>query len=140
MILSAAQIKKIHDYFAKQKDVVAVYLYGSYAYGNPHKRSDIDFGVVFDPPIKTYYRLGEIINDLIDLKLPDEPDVRNINLQNSSVYLMNVVSGKLIYSKDEVRRIAFEVAIFNQFYDTQRMRNVNYYYMDKRLQEGTYGY
>lgn len=67
MKLSSADIKKIQRYFAGQKDVLAVYLYGSFAKGTAHKRSDIDFGILFDPPIKTYHRLGEISNELYDL-------------------------------------------------------------------------
>ncbi len=140
MKLSEADIKKLQDYFATQKDVVAVYLYGSFAKGATHKRSDIDFGILFDPPIKTYYRLGEIINDLSDLNLPAEPEVREIDLRKSPVYLRNVIEGRLIFSKDDIKRIHFEVAVMQLFRDTEDLRNISYLYMKKRLKEGTYGF
>lgn len=140
MKLSPVQLKKIQNYFAKQKDVVAVYLYGSFAKGATHKHSDIDFGILFNPPIKTYYRLGEIINDLSDIGLPAEIDVRNLNLDDSPVFLMNVLQGQLIYSQDEIFRITFEISAMNEFYDTQRLRDISYFYMKKRLEEGAYGY
>lgn len=140
MKLSPAQLKKIQNYFAKQKDVVAVYLYGSFAKGTTHKHSDIDFGILFDPPIKTYDRLGEIINDLSNIGLPAEIDARNLNLDNSPVFLMNVLQGQLIYSKNDISRTTFEVSVLNEFYDTQRLRDISYFYMKKRLEEGTYGY
>lgn len=140
MKLSKSDIQKLKQYFAKQKDVLAVYLYGSFAKGIPHKRSDLDFGVLFNTPVKTYHRLGEIINDLSDLKLPVEPDVRDIDLDDSPVYLMNVIQGQLIYSRNEIKRTRFEVAILNEFYDTQRLRDIKHFYTQKRLQEGTYGY
>lgn len=140
MKITSSQMKKIQNYFAKQTDILAVYLYGSFAKGTAHKRSDIDFGVLFNAPIKTYSRLGEIINDLSDLKLPGEPDVRNIDLDDSPVYLMNVIQGQLIYSRNEIKRTHFEVAVLSEFYDTQRLRDTKRFYTQKGLQEGTYGY
>lgn len=140
MKLSKNDIKKIQDYFASQKDVVAVYLYGSFAYGNPHKRSDIDFGVLFDSPIKTYYRLGEIINDLSDLDLHVEADVRDISLDQSPLFLFNVIRGKLIFSKDEDKRLDFEIKAMNNFYDTEYSRQLSNSYMKLRIKEGKYGY
>lgn len=140
MELSPIQLKKIQNYFAKQKDVVAVYLYGSFAKGTTHKRSDMDFGVLFNPTIKTYDRLGKIINDLSDIGLSAEIDARNLNLDDSPVFLMNVLQGQLIYSRDEAFRIIFETSAMNEFYDTQRLRDISYFYMKKRLEEGSYGY
>lgn len=140
MKLGKNDIKKIQNYFASQKDVVAVYLYGSFAGGVTHRRSDIDFGVLFDPPIKTYYRLGEIINDLSDLGLPAEPDIRDINLNASPVFLRNVVEGKLIFARDDIKRIRFEVGVMQLFRDTESLRDISNFYMKKRLKEGTYGF
>ncbi len=39
---------KIVDYFRPQKDVVAVYLFGSYAAKKNRPFSDIDIGILFD--------------------------------------------------------------------------------------------
>lgn len=140
MKLSDTQLKKLRDYFSKQPDVVLVYLYGSFSKGETHKRSDIDFGVLFNPPIKTYYRLGEIINDLSNLGLPAEADVRDIDLNASPVYLRNVVEGKIIYSSNETKRIRFEVAAMRIFRDTEHLRQIKYEYMKKSFKEGTYGF
>jgi len=138
MKLSDADIKKIQDYFASQKDVLAVYLYGSLAKGTTNKGSDIDFGVLFDKKIDSYRRLGEVYSGLPSLN--GEPDVRDLDLNYSPVYLLNVIQGELIYTKDEKKRINFEVDVMRRFYDTQHLRNISLAYMRKRLQEGTYGY
>lgn len=141
MKLTSSQIKKLQNYFAKQKDVLAVYLYGSFVKDQTHKRSDIDFGILFDPPIETYHRLGKISGNLYDLlNLKTEVDVRDISLDNSSVYLRNVVKGKLIYSRDEIKRIKFEVKVMQKFRDEEYLRNIRYTYMSKRLKEDTYGF
>lgn len=138
MKLSEADIKKMQDYFATQKDIVAVYLYGSFAKGTINKGSDIDFGVLFNGKIDSYSRLGEIYSGLPSLK--GEPDVRDLDLNYSPIYLLNVIQGRLIYSKDEKKRINFEVEVMRRFYDTQHLRDISLDYMRKRLQEGTYGY
>lgn len=138
--LTKTQMKKIRDYFAKQKDIMAAYLYGSFAKGTVHKKSDIDIAVVFNKPVDSYLRLGQLYGGFPDLGIPAEPEVRNINLGDSPIFLMNVIQGELIYAKNEIERINFEVAVMRAFYDTQKLREVDYYYMRKRLQEGSYGY
>lgn len=140
MKLSESDIQKIQGYFATQKDIVAVYLYGSFAYGNPHNGSDLDIAVLFDGDVNLYERLGRLYLEFPNLSVPVEPEVRDINLKNSPVFLLNVLQGKLIYSKNEKERVKFEVSVMNQFYDSQRLRDIDYGYMKKRLQEGTYGY
>lgn len=138
MSLTEDQIKQIRDYFAKQKDVVAVYLYGSFAKGTISKRSDIDLGVVFEGEVDLYHRLGQIYSDLPKLHI--EPDVRDLNLNYSPVYLLNVIQGRLLYSRNENKRVEFEVEVMRRFYDTQILRNTMLTYMRRRLDEGTYGY
>lgn len=139
MKLGEADIKKIQDYFASQKDVVAVYLYGSFAKDITHPRSDIDIGILFEGKTD-YRRLGQIYSDLSNLKLPAEPEVRDINSTQPPVFLLNVIQGQLLFTGDEQKKNEFEVAVLQQYYDTQRLRDIRYYYMQKRLREGTYGY
>lgn len=145
MNLTQDQIKRIRDYFAKQDDVLVVYLYGSYAEDRTHPRSDIDLGILFKGQnrLKNFHRLADFIDGLYQLKLanfPKEIDVRDVYLNQSPMYLMNVISGQVVYSRNENDRIKFEVLAMNQFYDTQRFRDISYEYMKKRLEEGRYGY
>ena len=140
MRLTDDDLRKIQEYFASQKDVVAVYLYGSFASGNPHSGSDLDVAVLFDGEVNLYDRLGSLYSEFPELSIKVEPEVRNINLKDSPVFLMNVIQGKNVYSKDEVKRIEFEVAVMREFYDTQRLRDIDYAYMKQRIREGTYGY
>lgn len=139
MKLTTPDIKKIQHYFSTQKDVVAVYLYGSFAKSTTHPRSDIDFGVLFNKKVD-FHRLGQIYSDLCDLKLPAEPEVRSIFLTQPPVFLLNVIQGQLLFSSNEDMKNEFEVATLRQYYDTQRLRDIQHYYMQKRLSEDTYGY
>lgn len=145
MKLTKQQAAQIKDYFSIQPDILAVYLYGSFAKGTTHPRSDIDLGILFKGQnrLKNFHRLADFIDGLYQLKLanfPKEIDVRDVYLNQSPMYLMNVISGQVVYSRNENDRIKFEVLAMNQFYDTQRFRDISYEYMKKRLEEGRYGY
>lgn len=39
---------KLKEYFADKEEVIAVYLFGSYAEGKMYPQSDIDIGILFD--------------------------------------------------------------------------------------------
>lgn len=140
MRITIKQLNKLNAYFAKQPDIVAVYLYGSFIEDRIHPKSDIDFGVLFNKPIKSFNSVGQVYSDLCDLKLPTEPDVRNLDLKESPAYLMNVIKGKLVYIRDDNKRVEFEVEVLRRYYDTERLRQIRFYYLDQRLKDGTYGY
>lgn len=140
MELSTSDLKKIQNYFASQQDVAVVYLYGSLAKGAANSRSDLDLAILFEGKVNLYHRLGQIYSDISDLQLPAEPEVREINLECPVVYLFNVISGQLIFSRDEAKRINFEVQAMSLYYDAQYFRDIKYGYLKKRLEDSTYGY
>jgi predicted nucleotidyltransferase len=47
--------KRISEYFMNKKEVVAVYLFGSYARGKEKPFSDIDIGIIFKPSRRDKY-------------------------------------------------------------------------------------
>ncbi len=138
--LSKSDIQKIQGYFASQKDVVAVYLYGSFAHGNPHKGSDLDIAVLFDGKVNLYERLGRLYSESPKLSIKAEPEVRNVDLNQSPIYLSEVIAGVLIYSSDEVKRVQFEVGVMNTLRDTEYLRNLRHKYLQESFKEGTYGH
>ena len=42
-------IKKLNSYFKTKKEVVFVFLFGSFVHNNIHKNSDVDIGIYFYP-------------------------------------------------------------------------------------------
>lgn len=140
MKLSKSDMQKIQHYFAAQEDITAVYLYGSFAHGTSHKRSDLDIAVLFNGKVNLYERLGSLYSNFPELSIKAEPEVRELDLNKSPIFLRNVVKSHLIYSSDEIKRIRFEVAVLNLVSDTQHLRNIRNFYVKKSLKEGTYGY
>ncbi|GHT53332.1 hypothetical protein FACS189485_06590 [Spirochaetia bacterium] len=68
------EIVSIKDIIVKSVDPEKVYLFGSYAYGTPHKDSDYDFYVVLkdDSPIKPFDAMDIIEQNLIGLRAPTD--------------------------------------------------------------------
>ena len=51
-------VNKIAEYFSAKEEVIAVYLFGSYAKGREKKRSDIDLAILLDRNVLS--RQGEL--------------------------------------------------------------------------------
>ena len=134
-------LKKISIFFTKQKDVVAVYLYGSRAKGEETDKSDLDLAILFKKPLTKYERVLElrvevqkVVGDVFFV------DVREIQLGLSPVFLGEVISsGNIIFCRDEDKRIKFEVEAMRIIDDGEQIRRMNLYYLKKSLKEGSYG-
>ncbi len=140
MKLTDQQLKQLKDYFSKQPDIVAVYVYGSFATGNTHPKSDLDLGILFDKPTHSLTGTSQIDSGLSELNLPTKNlDIREIHIDLEPVYLRNVVQGSPIYSGNNIKRIRFEVAAIRKFRNTEHLRKIRSDYMYQRIKEGSYG-
>jgi len=129
----------MQKYFSAQKDIVAAYLFGSYAKNRQTKRSDIDVGVIFSKRPKSYSRQFEIASDLEKILNGPPVDIRELSLDSSPVFLMSVLkNAKLIAENNRFQRINFEVKTMQEFSDDQKYRQIQYYYLKKRLKEKIY--
>ena len=129
----------MQDYLCQQKDITAAYVFGSYAQGKQRPESDLDIGIVFSQRPDTYNRLFEIGMELEKITDGPKVDVRELNLEDSPVFLMSALKeAKLICENNPQQRINFEVKVMQEFNDTQKGREIQYYYMTKRIKEGKY--
>jgi predicted nucleotidyltransferase len=101
------------------------YLYGSYATGTNRKFSDLDIALLVEdrvPPEK-YWDIESKISLKIDALLKEvESDVRIFNLAPLNYRAQIVKEGKLIYSKNEIKRVDFESATRDEYFDFLPMR------------------
>lgn len=79
--------QKIADYFQDKSDVVAVYLFGSYAHGKERPFSDIDIGITFKPLRRDQY------HKRVDGYLPD---LARILRRDVHLVIMNTAAEKLL--------------------------------------------
>ncbi len=104
-----------------ESDVLFAYLFGSYAKGTHDEKSDIDIAIYLkdegilerDPLYPS--RLAINIEKALDKRKTVDISVLN----GSTLVFRNQVLryGKLLYSKDEKKRIEFETSSLAQYYD-----------------------
>lgn len=134
-------VNKTRQFFRQQKGIVAVYLYGSYAKDLATKASDLDLAVFFEEPNENSKRtleLGVKLQQLLGNKF--RVDLRQIHLGLSPVFLGEVIGqGKVIFCRNEEQRVKFEVAALRIIDDSEQIRKINLYHLQKSIREDRYG-
>jgi len=113
-----ADIAAIADQAAQLADVDAVYLFGSFAAGSPHKDSDIDIGILSSESSMTerdiYRRLPR------QTSTGRQIDYRILNSSKSPAFLSRaVIKGIPLKVNDETRRAGFESLALRMWNDWQ---------------------
>jgi len=129
--------KIISEYFEKQKDVSAVYLFGSFVKGSATENSDVDFGILFEycsPLLHHFERKLEIANDLEDL-LKRKIDVVDLDSVDSYFIHQLMLNKEVILDRDVRRRVMFEVEKRRDYFDRKRFYDLYYLQAVKRLAE-----
>ncbi|MCS7201744.1 MAG: nucleotidyltransferase domain-containing protein [Dictyoglomus sp.] len=135
------EIKKIFE----EKGVILAYIFGSFAKGNISNLSDIDVAILFseDIPKENYFDLKlEISYLLLEILRELKRDVDLVILNDASLILKYQVIkyGEIIYKKDEKTRVDFEEETIKNYLDTKPIRDENFKYLLKRIQDGKVGY
>lgn len=100
--------------------VLFAYLYGSYVTGTTRPDSDLDIGIYLDPVALSRSLDVELTLALdIDRLLapPLQADVRAINRMPLTLLGPLVNQGRLIYSRNEIARVDFEVYVRMAYFD-----------------------
>lgn len=103
---------KLIEYIKLKSNVIAVYLFGSFADNTYNENSDIDLAVLYDEKND----LGEHVSDSVDIeKIFDNTKVDYINLEEVSLFFRFHIlkNGKIVYAKDEDK-------LYNYIYKTQK--------------------
>jgi predicted nucleotidyltransferase len=111
-------IQTIRVYFLPEKEVLAVYLFGSYALGCPRPDSDIDLGLLFDDE-----KVEDIANKLetynLALARMLRKDIHLTALNAASPLLMKQVlsKGSCILTNDPRKLAYFQMAALGKIAD-----------------------
>lgn len=118
----------LKKYFQKHTEIEVAYIFGSVAQGRTGALSDIDIAIITDrQQIKgETYRYGykaEILTDLIKLLKTNDVDLVILNEVNTLLKHRVLYFGRLIYSKNERKRIAFQTDTINKYNDYKQLVN-----------------
>lgn len=131
--------KQFTSILNKNKHVMVAYLFGSYAKNREREDSDLDIVIVLNSLFNFDYSL---IYDKISSFFPDKNlDLRVIiPKETSPLFLFQIVkSGICLFEKSKEQRLQFETYALKMYYDSQHLRDVYNYYLDKRFANHTYG-
>lgn len=130
---------KLAKIFNKSDSIISAYFIGSFVRDEERRDSDLDIVVVlnrlsnFDYS-SMYNQLSNLLSDYnIDLRvvIPNE---------TSPLFLFQIIKeGVNIFEKDRLSRIEFETYVVKMYYDSQHIRNIYNYYLNKRFVDNSYG-
>jgi predicted nucleotidyltransferase len=105
--------------------VVAAYLFGSQTTGTANALSDVDVAVVLKERTRAPGRLQiALISDLMLALRRSDIDVAVLNHAPPLLKERAISRGRLIYCRDADARVSFEVAARREYFDTQRLRDL----------------
>jgi predicted nucleotidyltransferase len=134
--------KTIADYFSRQPEVIAVYLFGSYATGRARQESDLDLAVLtasrgaarelHDLELKYFRELSSLVPKNLDIVILDRA---------GEILTYEILSkGRLIYERDREKRVEFEARRIVDYLDFlpyfQRMRKGMMRKLRERVRHG----
>ncbi|OQX81997.1 MAG: hypothetical protein B6D56_00995 [Candidatus Omnitrophica bacterium 4484_70.1] len=125
--------KSLKEYFQQHPEIEIAYIFGSVVQGRKNLLSDIDVGIILDDSqIKQeLYRYGykaEILADLIKILKTNEVDLVVLNEASPLLKHRVLYWGKLIYCRNERRRIQFQINTINEYNDFKQIRRKYFAY------------
>jgi uncharacterized protein len=126
---------------AEEDEVLFAYLFGSDGRGNPGPLSDVDIAVFAHPErAEDLWRLRlRLIGVVTETLRTDEVDLVILNEANVSLCYQVLESKRILFSRDEARRMAFEARTVQLYLDAEPLRRRSWDALVKRIQEGRYG-
>jgi len=111
-------LEKISRTISTHNEIVAAYVFGSFAKGYERADSDIDIGLLLahDEEGGGFYPeriAGELKGTL---KTKRDIDVRILN-RGTLRFLHQVLNGKLVFCRDDKKRIEFETSTIRKYLD-----------------------
>ena len=116
----------LKEYFQKHPEIEVAYIFGSIVQGRTSVFSDIDIAIILDNQQvnEKSYRYGykaEILTDLIKVLKTNNVDLVILNEANSLLRHRVLYFGNLVYSRNEKKRIQFQIDTINKYNDFRQL-------------------
>ena len=135
------RIEQLTPAFAADEGIALVFLFGSYARGKASVLSDVDIALLLTPslPKKKYldYRLKYISAATRALR-DDRVDVVILNTA-PPLLKHEAIKGRVLFERSPEARVKFVVDVQRKYLDLKPFYAIDFAYMRRRLQEGTFG-
>ena len=121
--------ENITTFFEDEKDIVAVYLFGSYAGGHERAVSDVDLAILFDSHDRSTVN-RRLDNYLVDLPRILRKDVHLTAMNFACEVLLKQIftKGKCLVVNDSKKMAYFKMIAFSKI--------VNFHYYHRQMKSG----
>lgn len=137
MKLSTEVVNHLKRYFATQPQVAVVFLYGSYAKGTADQESDIDLGILFNQKKSQPFASEEsVVMQNLTSQLGLEVEVQDLEACSLEFAHRVLNEGQVIYSANEVKRVAFTESLLRDYFDRQPAREEYYSCLHQLAEKG----
>jgi len=120
--MSVKEIKdKLAKYFSTRPEIKVGYIFGSKAKGEENRLSDIDVAILIDEEKAaknlSYRYKAKVLTELMGILRTQKVDLVILNESPLFLCFRVIRDGLILYSKDEIKRIRFEVKIMSRYLD-----------------------
>lgn len=125
-------------------DIVALYLFGSYAEGRQTPVSDVDLAVLLERnfPRKYYFEKKlNLLSRVTSILKTDEVDLIVLNQAPPAFSYQVLYKGKLLFEKpgSKAQRVVFQVRTCDRYFDFKPVEKVIHQGLIRRIKEGKFG-
>lgn len=116
--------EKISTYFKKKKDVIAVFLFGSYAKGKEYSSSDIDIGILLEKNNQESNK-KRLTNYIVDLGRLLRKEIHPVILNSASEELLRQIflKGKCLLINNPGELVRYKMYMFSRIAEFTYYRN-----------------
>lgn len=125
------------EYLAQRSDIVCAYLFGSAIKGTAGPRSDVDVAVLLRDGLSPEEMFEQRLQLLVDLGAFSDREVDVVILNTAPLLLQQQVLkyGRVIYERDPLARIRFEVRARKIYFDVKPMLDYHSRELIRRIKE-----
>ena len=129
------QLKKIEEFFTKEGNVIAAYLFGSHAVGTSREDSDVDIAVLFEqmPDNALDYRIEKSME--LERILKKEVDLIIMNNSPLILQFQVIKEGQILYEMDADKRATYQMHFLSRYYDYIKFFDYHSKYLCNEIKE-----
>jgi len=132
-------LPRLAQTFEQHSEIVAVYLYGSYASGESGPLSDVDLAVLLKPnhSRNEMFELQlDLISQILQIIRGDEVDLVVLNETSPLLAYEVIRGGKVLFCRNDMARTQYEATTINRYLDWRPFSRIYQNYLFEDIRQG----
>ncbi len=139
MMLSKQEIEsRLLQFLSARPEIDFSYIFGSFVRGEKYEDIDVavylrDTSVLADRALHPYGYESSMIGELSSLLHTDKIDFVVLNKAGLTLFTRVINRGKRLFDRDKLQRVHIENTVRKEFIDAKPLRDIQDYYLAKKL-------